>query len=60
MNPTDPAAGWWSDPDGTMHIDVDVMLRANGYEPNDQTRAQLVKVWRQFEADHGIPVEVVE
>jgi hypothetical protein len=44
----------------TLHIDIDELLDANGYEQNEQTRAALTAAWRQFVVDHGIPIEFRE
>jgi hypothetical protein len=51
--------GVWSDDEGTLHVDIDMCLTANGYEVNEQTRRALTKAWLGL-IQTGINVEVVE
>jgi hypothetical protein len=51
--------GVWSDDSGTLHVDIDMVLTANGYEVNEQTRRMLIKAWMGL-VEQGIPVEVIE
>jgi hypothetical protein len=48
------APGVYDDGHGGMHLDADEFLEAGGYEANDETREQLVRVARRLAGEHGL------
>lgn len=46
--------------DGTMHVDVEELCIANGYEPTAENQAKLEAAARSMFAETGGVVDVVE
>ena len=54
------APGVYDDGAGGMHLDVDELLEANGYEPTDENRKRLAVELDAIAASYGIPVDEVQ
>jgi hypothetical protein len=51
------APGVYDDGEGGMHLDVDELLEANGFEANAENRARLEAEVQAIASAYGIPTD---
>ena len=54
------APGVYDDGAGAMHLDVDELLEANGFEPTPENRRRLEGELEAIAASYGISVDEVQ